>query len=111
MSDGLEIDDAAEAGNEMGVLDLDAVEAEIREIGKGFRVRLARQIAPAGGAVVRLHCGAHQHHASALQGIARFALIDHQRYARVGLDILGVHRKLGDEEKRRSAGVARDINQ
>ena len=50
----VEIDDAAEAGDQMGVRERDAIEREIPEAGKYLGFRLARQIAPPRLAVVGL---------------------------------------------------------
>src|SRR5262249_56853855 len=40
----LEVDDAAKAGNEMGALERDPVEGEVREAGEHLRLRLPLEI-------------------------------------------------------------------
>ncbi len=90
---------------------VDPVEREVGEAGEHFRLGLAVEIAPARLRVVGHGRRPHQHHAGALQRIALLALVDHQRDARVGEDVLGVHGKARDQQQRRAVGRGRDVHQ
>ena len=107
----LQIDDAAEAGDEMRALELHLVEREVAEAREHLGFRLVSEIAPARVRAFGLRRQAHQHHPRALQRIALLALVEHQRHARVGEDVLGVQRELRDQQQRRSVGCGRNVNQ
>ena len=108
---GLEIDDAAEARDQMRAGEREPVEGEIGEADKHLGLGLALEIAPPRVAVVGRRRRAHQHDAGALQGIARLALVDHQRDPRIGQHVLGVHGEPRDQQQRRPIGGGRDVNQ
>ena len=75
--------------------DLHAVEGEVGEAGEHFRFRMAAQIAPRARSASSVAAAvAHQHHARAFERIAFLALVEHQRDARIGQDVLGVQREL-----------------
>jgi hypothetical protein len=107
----LEINDAPKAGDEMGGLERDPIEGEIGKAGEHFRLRLALEIAPACVRVIRRGGGSREHDAGPLQGVACLALVDHQRDARVGENILGVHGKARNQQEGRPVGRGRDIDQ
>ncbi len=107
----LEIDDAAEAGDQMRGLERHPVEGEVGKAREHFRLRLAIEIAPARVRVLGCGGGSHEHDAGPLQGIAGLALVDHERDARVGENVLGVHGKARDQQQRRAVGRGRDIDQ
>ena len=107
----LEIDDAAEAGDEMRGLERHPVEGEIGKAREHFRLGLALEIAPAClGSSVAAAVPMSMTRAP-LQRVALLALVDHERDARVGENILGVHGKARDQQERRPVGRGRDIHQ
>ncbi len=106
-----QIDDAAKARNEMRAAERDAVKCEIRKVCEHRRFRLSREITAAVICIVRLFGAAHQHDARALQRITLLALVEHERDARIGEDVLGVDRQLRNQQNRRAVERGRDIDQ
>ena len=111
-SSRLEIDDAAEAGDQMRALELRSGRTRSRRSPRTSPPRAgARDSAGARLRIVGRGRRSHQHHAGALQRIAGLALVDHQRHARVGEDVLGVHGQPRDQQQRRPVGRGRDVHQ
>ena len=105
------VDDAAEAGDEMGAAHVDAVEAEIREIREHFRLRLPRKVAAArvriGGRLRR----AHKHHPGTFERIAGAALVEHERDTRIGEDVLGMDRQARNQQQRSAVRRRRHVDE
>ena len=107
----LKVDDAAETSDQMRGLERHQIEGEVAKAREHLRLRLAIEIAAARLRVLRGSGGSHEHDAGPLQGIARLALVDHERDARIGENVLGVHGKARDQQQRRTVGRGRDIDQ
>jgi len=54
---------------------------------------------------------AREHHAGAFERIARAALVEHQRDARVGKDVLGMDRQARNQQHGRAVGGGRHVDE
>ena len=92
----LEVNDAAKAGNQMGIGRHDPKEREILKFYKGFCGWMGVEVAPAqdsGLIGISLLGPSSQHDPCALQRIASRALVQHQRYPVIAEDVLRMQRQ------------------
>ncbi|MHC2497059.1 hypothetical protein ACVI8K_003975 [Bradyrhizobium barranii subsp. barranii] len=110
---GLEIDNAAEAGDQMGSRGSNSEEREILKRNKGLGGWMGIEIPPLEEILVGigLFRPAGQHDSGALQRIAGRAFVQHQGDPVIRQDVPGVHGQARDQQDRRAIGVARQIDQ